>query len=82
MTKQAHRPQGETRRLVLELVTQSPLPLTRAQIATALNRRKTPHLTQLLDELVEQGIFVRQIVTFHNGVQGYVYSLAPQGKKS
>jgi hypothetical protein len=77
MTKQAHRPQEETRRLMLAIVAQSPQPVTRAQIMTALNRRKTPHLTALLDEFVAQGIFVREVHTFHNGVQGYVYRLAP-----
>ena len=73
---QEHRPRSETRQLMIDIVTKSPEPLTRSQIVKQLNRKKTPHLIDMMDDLVAQGIFMRSIVTFNNGVTGYVYSAA------
>ncbi len=75
---QDHRPRTETRRLMIEIVAESENPLTRTQIVSGLNRKKTPHLINMMDALVDEGIFSRDVVTFHNGVSGYVYSLAKE----
>ncbi len=73
---QDHRPRTATREMMIDIVAQSQEPLTRTQIVNRLNRKKTPHLIDMMDALVDQGIFNRSIVTFHNGVTGYVYSAA------
>jgi predicted transcriptional regulator len=73
--KQAHRPREETRRMIIEILRQRDTPLTRTEIARALQRGKTPHLSALVDDLVAEGTLQRAVRTFHNGVQGYVYFL-------
>jgi predicted transcriptional regulator len=75
---QDHRPRSETRRMMIEIVAKSENPLTRTQIVNGLNRKKTPHLIDMMDNLVDENIFQRNVVTFHNGVTGYVYSLAQE----
>ena len=74
---QDHRPRSATRQLMIDIVARSEAPLTRTQIVNRLNRKKTPHLINMMDALVDEGIFYRSIVTFNNGVTGYVYSAAP-----
>ncbi|MCY4072021.1 MAG: hypothetical protein OXG60_12055 [Chloroflexi bacterium] len=73
---QDHRPRSETRQLMIEVVAKSEKPLTRSEIANRVQRKKTPHLVNMMDSLVEEGIFVRSIITFNNGVTGYIYSIA------
>ena len=58
----------------LQAVTQANSGLTRTQIATALEREKTPHLIDLIEELVDEGYLVRHVKVFGNGVEGYIYS--------
>ncbi|MCY4020548.1 MAG: hypothetical protein OXG39_14150 [Chloroflexi bacterium] len=73
---QDHRPRSETRQMMIEVVAKSEKPLTRSEIANRVQRKKTPHLVNLMDSLVDEGIFLRSIVTFNNGVTGYIYSIA------
>ena len=73
---QDHRPRSATRQMMIDIVARSETPLTRTQIVNRLNRKKTPHLIDMMDSLVDEGIFYRSIVTFNNGVTGYVYSAA------
>ena len=73
---QDHRPLSETRQMMVDIVTRSERPLTRTEIVNRLNRKKTPHLINMMDALVDEGIFRRSIVTFNNGVTGYVYLAA------
>ncbi len=73
---QDHRPRTETRQLMIDIVARSAEPLTRTEIVNRLQRKKTPHLIDMMDRLVAEGIFQREVVTFNNGVTGYVYSLA------
>jgi len=73
---QDHRPLSETRQLMIAIVAQSEEPLTRSEIVNRLNRKKTPHLIDMMDRLWQEGVFRRSIRTFHNGVTGYVYSAA------
>lgn len=75
---QDHRPRSETRKMMIDLVATSDNPLTRTQIVNGLNRKKTPHLIDMMDGLVDEGIFSRNVVTFNNGVTGYVYSLTKE----
>ena len=75
---QDHRPRSETRQMMIDIVARSERPLTRTEIVNRLNRKKTPHLINMMDALVEAGVFRRNIVTFNNGVTGYVYSVAHQ----
>jgi len=75
MIKQDHRPLDETRQLIIDCLTEYDTPLTRTQIARHLKRRKTPHLITIIDDLVADGYLMRDVITFNNGVQGYVYAL-------
>ncbi len=70
-----HRTQKQTRQEIIRIISESADPLTRTQIAAALNRKKSPHLIRIIDELVKEKILVREVVTFHNHVQGYTYAL-------
>ena len=73
---QDHRPRSETRLLMIQIVARSERPLTRTEIVNRLNRKKTPHLINMMDKLVDEGVFDRTVFTFHNGVTGYKYSIA------
>ncbi|MCY3781864.1 MAG: hypothetical protein OXG78_16235 [Chloroflexi bacterium] len=75
---QDHRPLNETRQMMIDIVAQSEVPLTRTEIVNRLNRKKTPHLISMMDELVDSGVFQRNLVTFNNGVTGYTYNLAQE----
>ena len=74
MPKQDHRARDEARQLILQAVAQANSGLTRTQIANALEREKTPHLIDLIEELVDEGYLVRHVKVFGNGVEGYIYS--------
>ena len=78
---QDHRPRSETRQLMIDIVVRSERPLTRTEIVNRLNRKKTPHLITMMDVLVDEGVFQRNIHTFNNGVTGYVYSVAQAYEK-
>ena len=73
---QDHRPRSETRQLMIDIVARSERPLTRTEIVNQLNRKKTPHLINMMDDLVDEGLFIRNLHTFHNGVTGYEYAIA------
>ena len=75
---QDHRPRSETRKMMINIVAKSDRPLTRTQIVNGLERKKTPHLIDMMDGLVTEGIFSRTVITFNNGVTGFVYSLAKE----
>lgn len=66
--------------MILDTLQETSQPLTRTEIAEALNRKKTPFLTELIDGMVTEGSLQRRVVTFHNGVQGYVYTLPQEVK--
>ena len=72
---QDHRPRSETRQLMIDIVARSAHPLTRTEIVNRLNRKKTPHLINMMDKLVDEGVFLKDVYTFHNGVTGYRYSI-------
>jgi DNA-binding HxlR family transcriptional regulator len=71
---QEHRLNSQTRQLIIDALRQTP-EMTRTQIARAINRKKSPHLTTLLNQMVEDNILQYRIIQFHNGVSGYTYSL-------
>lgn len=73
---QDHRPRDEARALIFDIVAESPRPLTRTEIARAIRRVKSPHLIDMIEELVDEGIFQRWTQLYPNGVEGYVYALA------
>ena len=75
MSKQDHRSRDEARQIILESITAANSGLTRTQIANVLERTKTPHLIDLIEELVEEGYLVRHVKVFGNGVEGYIYSV-------
>ena len=72
---QEHRTKDITQQLIIKALQTSKKPLTRTQIARALNRKKSPHIIELIDEMVAANIVQQDVKTFHNGVKGYIYSL-------
>jgi len=72
---QKHRSKDATKEMVLACVRHSNVGLTRTQIARCIQRGKTPYLIALLNEMVAEGYLIQEVVTFHNHVQGYVYTL-------
>ncbi len=74
---QEHRQKSETRQIIIHALIHTP-DMTRTQIARAINRKKSPHLTNILNQMVEEGILQCRIIQFHNGVSGYVYSLTQE----
>ena len=78
---QEHRLKATTQKLIIKLLAESDEPLTRTDIARGLNRSKTPHLINLIDKMVDEGLLVKGVKTFHNGVQGYVYSARPSSEQ-
>lgn len=61
---------------IYEVVHASPIPLTRLEIARAIQRRKTPHLIVIIEEMVRKGWLIRTSSAYHNGVVVYLYSAA------
>ncbi|MBC8098127.1 MAG: hypothetical protein H7Y11_01675 [Armatimonadetes bacterium] len=59
---------------IYDAVRAAPVPLTRLEIARAIQRRKTPHLIVLIESLVQQGWLHRTQSAYHNGVVVYLYS--------
>jgi predicted transcriptional regulator len=70
-----HRTQEQTRQAIIDLLVNHRHPMTRAQIAGSLGRKKSPFLITVLERLVNDGVLARDIFTYHNGVEGYVYAL-------
>lgn len=72
---QEHRPREESRELILQLLAKSANGLSRSQIAKLIERAKSPHLIEVLEELVGEGLLERYIKIYANGVEGFVYRL-------
>jgi hypothetical protein len=53
-----HRAKGEALKMICEVVTSAPQPMTRLEIARAINRAKSPYIISLIMELVESGDIV------------------------
>lgn len=73
---QSHRKVGRSLMLIQEYVAKND-GVTRLEIAAAIKRKKTPHLIELIEHLVEVGI-LRKSCERHSGITGvqYVYRLA------
>jgi len=70
---QQKRAVADTRRLIVALVYDSQQPLTRLQICRLLDRKKTPWLVGLIEQLVGEGVLARSCVIAANGVPTYWY---------
>ncbi len=62
---------------IYETLRDSPTPLSRLEIARAIQRRKTPHLIQIIEEMVRKGWLTRTQTAYHNGVVVYLYAAIP-----
>lgn len=72
---QEHRQKYQTQKLIIDALILTP-EMTRTQIARAIGRKKSPHLTTILHQMVDEGILNHRIIQFHNGVTGYLYCLS------
>ncbi|GEM_PF-774825 len=70
-----HRTQEETRRAILQIFVDEGRTLTRKEIVEGLGRTKSPHILDMIERLVGEGILTKSTITRHNGVTGYVYLL-------
>jgi predicted transcriptional regulator len=73
---QRNRSVNSTVQAIYEAVKASPTPMTRLEICRAIERQKTPHLIQIIEEMVRKGWLTRTEDVFHNGVVVYLYSAA------
>jgi hypothetical protein len=69
-----HRTSDQTRNAILALFTQPDQWLTRTEIAEGLRRKKSPFLIEVIEEMVVEGLLHRDNFTYHNGVQGFIYT--------
>ena len=70
---EGRRPVGETRQMIVEIVQRAAAPMTRLQIAKALERSKTPHLVGIITELADGGRIVERVEQLANGMLEYRY---------
>lgn len=70
---QGRRDVGETRQMIVQIVKASPKPMTRLEIARALERSKTPHLVALIVELADNGQIFEHVRTLQNKMLEYTY---------
>jgi predicted transcriptional regulator len=71
--RQAHRARDDMRDLIVDLLMHSQRPLSRTEIAEAIQRRKSLNVNSLIEGLVEEGLVERTVRVYANGVQGYQY---------
>jgi hypothetical protein len=69
----AHRSRGDTERMIVEVVSAAPIPMTRLQIARAVGRAKSPYLVGLIIALVESGELTETAIRRPNGALEYQY---------
>lgn len=67
------RSRAESLRLIVEAVTAADQPLTRAAIARAIDRTKTPHLIGMINELSDAGRIAEIGRINKRGVLEFVY---------
>lgn len=52
-------------------------PLRRLEICKLLGKKKSPHIIEMIEHLVDTGYFRKEVVTDAQWGRGYAYSLAP-----
>lgn len=70
-----HLPYHEMLAAVYEAIRDADHPLSRYEVAHAVNRAKTPHLFKLLHDLMARGVIVRLDDVAPNGAAMFRYSL-------
>lgn len=69
------RAKHDTTRAILDALEVADYPLSRLEICRAIGRKKSPHLINLIEELVILGLLRRSVAVAINGADSYVYSL-------
>jgi hypothetical protein len=70
---QEKRAVGDTRREIIDMIYDSPQPLTRLMICRILGRKKSPHLIALIEQLVTENVIARGCSIGAGGVVVYWY---------
>jgi len=70
--RQSHREVGRSLSLIMDFVCMSD-GVTRLEIATHLKRKKTPHLIQQIEHLVDLGLLIKTCEP-HEGITGIQYT--------
>lgn len=70
---QPKRAVADTRREIIDLIYDSPQSLTRLMICRILGRAKSPHMIDLIEQLVAEGVITRGCSMSANGVPIYWY---------
>lgn len=72
-TGQQHRGRADTAHKIMEQLYMSDRPLTRLEILKSLNRKKSPHLTAMIEQMVTEGQILRHEQRQTNGMPIYFY---------
>lgn len=69
-----HRSRVDALTLIVDVLKHAPHPMTRSQIAKAINRAKTPYFRSLIAELVDAGDLSETARVRPNGALEYLYT--------
>lgn len=72
---QSHREVGRSLQMMQEIVAEKGA-LNRREICEGIGRKKCPHLIQMIEHLVQVGVFVRDDIGSPNGLPQYIYTLS------
>lgn len=71
----SHRAVGRSVEIIVDSIAEKGT-LTRLEIARILGRKKTPHLIELIEHLVQIGVLIRHNEPMPNGKPCYFYALS------
>jgi predicted transcriptional regulator len=71
-----YRTPEETEFAIIWALRTAEAPMSRSDIAKSIGRRKTPHLIDIIEGLVERGVIVTSEGEMPNGMPIFYYSLA------
>lgn len=71
--EQQHRGGAESERLMMEKLYMSNRPMTRLEILKSMGRSKSPHLIEMLEQMVSDGLIIRYEHRQRNGMPIYTY---------
>lgn len=77
-----HQPRDVTMRAILTFVREGQFVYTRLEIARAVGLKKSPHVVDMIEELVNAGALQKKFTHRPNGSICYLYCLVEQGRAS
>lgn len=68
-----YRAVEETEELIVRVMESAIAPLPRSKIARLIGRKKSPHITKIIENLVVAGVLCKHVVIRPNGVEMFLY---------